>query len=187
MYCQGPHEYWIIFFYSAFIFLPPYRRISFRAQSQFAHLHCRFHRIRILIDKKNFCSILDTGESRNSQLSGEVHTPVNLRHSWASQGTKTTLNEGNIHEGLQYLALYRQRGCVPFRRERKGHEWTTLSLFSIMVSQYRCQRRLQNFWIRSGNGSRRRTSGTSSPHATASFIPTPSCSLSAGTSFLSAN
>ena len=35
------------------------------------------YRIRILIDKKNFCSILDTGESRNSQLSGEVHTPVN--------------------------------------------------------------------------------------------------------------
>ena len=24
----------------------------------------------------------------------------------------TTLNEGNFHEGLQYLALCRQRGCV---------------------------------------------------------------------------
>ena len=26
-----------------------------------------------------------------------------------------------LHEGRQFLALYRQRGCVPFRRKRKGH------------------------------------------------------------------
>ena len=26
-----------------------------------------------------------------------------------------------FHEGQQFLALYRQRGCVPFRRKRKGH------------------------------------------------------------------
>ena len=26
-----------------------------------------------------------------------------------------------FHEGRQFLALYRQRGCVPFRRKRKGH------------------------------------------------------------------
>ena len=33
------------------------------------------------------------------------------------------------------MALYRQRGCVPFRRERKGHEWTTLSLFSTQSGE----------------------------------------------------
>ena len=27
-----------------------------------------------------------------------------------------------LHEGRQFLALYRQRGCVPFRRKRKGHK-----------------------------------------------------------------
>ena len=27
-----------------------------------------------------------------------------------------------FHEGRQFLALYRQRGCVPFRRKRKGHK-----------------------------------------------------------------
>ena len=27
-----------------------------------------------------------------------------------------------FHEGRQFLALYRQRGCVPFRRKRKGYK-----------------------------------------------------------------
>ena len=33
------------------------------------------------------------------------------------------------------MALYRQRGCVPFRGERKGHKWTTLSLFSTQSGE----------------------------------------------------
>ena len=27
-----------------------------------------------------------------------------------------------FHEGRLFLALYRQRGCVPFRRKRKGYK-----------------------------------------------------------------
>lgn len=33
------------------------------------------------------------------------------------------------------MALYRQRGCAPFCGERKGHEWTTLSLFSTQSGE----------------------------------------------------
>ena len=33
---------------------------------------------------------------------------------------RNSIARKSFHEGLQFLALCRQRGCAPFRRERKG-------------------------------------------------------------------
>ena len=39
-----------------------------------------------------------------------------------------------LHEGRQFLALYRQRGCVPFRRKRKGHKMNDYDELPLMLS-----------------------------------------------------
>ena len=66
--------------------------------------------------------ILVTGESQISRLSGGVHTPVWPQAFMGPVGHYDHPVRRQFHEGRQFLALYRQRGCVPFRRKRKGHK-----------------------------------------------------------------
>ena len=66
--------------------------------------------------------ILFLGESLISQPSGEVHTPVWSQAFMDPVGHYDHPVRRKFHEGRQFLALYRQRGCVPFRRKRKGHK-----------------------------------------------------------------
>ena len=66
--------------------------------------------------------ILFLGESLISQLSGEVHTPVWPQAFMDPVGHSDPPVRRQSHGGRQFLALYRQRGCAPFRRKRKGHK-----------------------------------------------------------------
>ena len=49
-----------------------------------------------------------------------------------------------FHEGRQFLALYRQRGCVPFRRKRKGHKMNKDTVNQILNRDYI----MENVYIR---------------------------------------
>ena len=39
-----------------------------------------------------------------------------------------------LHEGRQFLALYRQRGCVPFRRKRKGQRTKSIEIAAAVAA-----------------------------------------------------
>ena len=74
------------------------------------------------LTNQNVYFIVETGESQISQLSGEVHTQVWPQIFTGLVGHLCHPVRRELHEGLQLLALCRQRGCVSFRRKRKGHK-----------------------------------------------------------------
>ena len=71
---------------------------------------------------KNKCTKLSSGASLNPQLSGEVHTPVGPQTFMGFVGHHNHPERRELHKGIQYLALCRQRECVSFRGKRKGRK-----------------------------------------------------------------
>lgn len=61
---------------------------------------------------QNVYFIVETGENQISQLSGEVHTQVWPQIFMGLVGHLCHPVRRELHEGLQLLALCRQRGCV---------------------------------------------------------------------------
>lgn len=102
--------------------------------------------------------IIEFGESQNCSFPVKS-TPVVASDIHGPHRATFSLHDGIFHERPQFLALCRQRRCVPSRKSGKDVTWTTQS-FAIRVSKYQCQRRSRTSWRRIGSVPRHSPGGT---------------------------
>ena len=114
----------------------------------------------LFLTRPNVCSMMGIAKAENSQLSGEVHTPVGPQTFMGLVGHHITLREGNFHEGLQYLALCRQRGLCAFPWKAERMQMNDSVVISYSGQQVSVPKEVADFLEQDRKRDRRRKSGT---------------------------